>query len=122
MRFLIDESVSGVVVRRLQAAGIDIVTLTATERGSPDEHVLALANADDMVLITEDRDFGDLVVRRGLPVAAILLLELDKLSNAAEADRVFAVVTEERDTIEGHFVVIEPARLRRQPLPLRLRE
>ena len=52
-------------------------------------------------------------------MVGVLLLELDKLSNAAEAERVLTVVTHERDAIAGHFVVIEAARLQRRPLPER---
>ena len=42
----------------------------------------------DRILVTEDRDFGELVVRQRLGVDGVLLLELDRLSNAAETDRV----------------------------------
>ena len=53
MRFLIDENVSGLVVRKLQAASIIVVTLSAAERGAPDEIILELANIGDLVVITE---------------------------------------------------------------------
>ena len=71
----------------------------------------------DRILVTEDRDFGELVVRQRLGVDGVLLLELDRLSNAAEADRVAAVVAGNADKLAGNLVVIEPGRVHVRPLP-----
>ena len=71
-----------------------------------------MANAEGRVLITEDRDFGELVVRQRLGIAGVMLLELDRLSNTAEADRVGDIVSSHADKLAGHLVVMEPARLR----------
>jgi predicted nuclease of predicted toxin-antitoxin system len=75
-----------------------------------------LANADGRVLVTEDRDFGELVVRQRLGVAGVLLLELDRLANSAEADRLADVVSRHADKLLGSLVVIEPARVRLRPV------
>ena len=56
--------------------------------GASDSDVLAAASKEDRVLITEDRDFGEMVVRQRLGVRGVVLLELDRLSNAAEANHV----------------------------------
>lgn len=88
-----------------------------SKHGIGDEEVLGLAEADQRILITEDRDFGELVIRRKLPVLAVLLLELDQLSNRAEAERVLDVVTTLKEQIVGKLVVIEPSRTRLRPLP-----
>ena len=87
MRFLADENVSHYVVERLQTAGFDVAAISLTNPGAPDSDVLATARRDGRILITEDRDFGELVVRQRLEIQGVVLLELDRLSNAAEADR-----------------------------------
>jgi Domain of unknown function (DUF5615) len=69
------------------------------------------------VLITEDRDFGELVIRQRLGVRGMILLELDRLSNAAEADAVAQVVSTHADKLLGNLIVIEPGRTRVRPLP-----
>ena len=66
------------------------------------------------MLITGDSDFGELVVRQ--QVQGVILLELDRLSNAAEASRVAAVVSADADKLPGNLVMIEPTRVRIRPL------
>jgi hypothetical protein len=65
---------------------------------------------------TEDRDFGELVVPQQLAVRGVILLELDRLSNTAEADAVAEVVSTHTGKLLGNLVVIEPGRIRIRPL------
>lgn len=116
MRFLADENVAHCVVERLRTAGFDVMTMGLTNPGASDSDVLATAKRDGRILITEDRDFGELVVRQRLDVQGVVLLELDRLSNAAEADRVAAVVSTNVHKLSGNLLVIEPGRTRIRPL------
>jgi predicted nuclease of predicted toxin-antitoxin system len=59
MRFLTDENVSQLAIHRLRAIGFDVISVGETKSGTPDRAVLETANAEDCVLITEDRDFGE---------------------------------------------------------------
>jgi hypothetical protein len=47
----------------------------------------------------------------------MILLELDRISNAAEADLVAEVISAHADRLSGNLVVIEPGRIRIRPLP-----
>jgi predicted nuclease of predicted toxin-antitoxin system len=116
MRFLADENVSRQVVERLRTDGHDVISVAQSNQGASDKHVVEMANADGRILITEDRDFGELVVRQRLDVAGVMLLELDRLTNSAEADRVADVVSRHADKLRGSLAVIEPARVRLRPL------
>jgi predicted nuclease of predicted toxin-antitoxin system len=115
--FLADENVSRFVVERLRAAGFDVTAIGATSSGASDADVLATAGREGRILITEDRDFGQLVVRQRLGVHGIVLLELDRLSNVAEADMVATIVSTNVDKLPGNLLVIEPGRVRVRPLP-----
>jgi|SRR5579871_983454 len=121
MRFLADENVSRRVVERLRKNGHDVALVTGTLSGISDPDVLKLARTEARILITEDRDFGDLVVRQQLNVGGVILLELDRLSNDMEADRVAEVVAIHVDRLMNNLIVIEPARVRIRPLPLATR-
>ena len=116
MLFLADENVSCFVVDRLRASGFDVTWIGETRPGISDKDVLKAADADDCILITEDRDFGELVIRQRLEVRGMILLELDRLSNAMEADVVAEVVSTHVDKLLGNLVVIEPGRIRVRPL------
>lgn len=117
MRFLADENVSRLVIERLRGRGLDVGSIGETRSGATDRDVLGTANAEGRIVITEDRDFGEVVIRQRLGVLGIVLLELDRLSNAAEADVVVEVVSLHSDKLLGNLVVIEPSRIRVRPLP-----
>jgi|SRR5579864_1055185 len=117
MRFLADENVSRLVIERLRSAGFDVRSVAETKPGMPDHDVLAVADSDDRVLITEDRDFGELVVRQRFGIRGMILLQLDRLSHKAEADLVAETVSTHAGRVSGNLLVIEPARIRVRPLP-----
>jgi predicted nuclease of predicted toxin-antitoxin system len=117
MRFLADENVSRLVIERLRAGGFDVMSIGQTRAGASDKDVLAAADAEDCILITEDHDFGELVIRQRLRVRGLILLELDRLSNTAEAQAVAEVVSKHAEKLLGNLLVIKPGRIRVRPLP-----
>jgi predicted nuclease of predicted toxin-antitoxin system len=117
MRFLADENVSKLVITRLRESGFEVLSIKETSSGAPDKDVLAKADSEDCILITEDRDFGELVVRQRLGVRGIILLELDRVSNIAEANLVAGLISTHGDKFLGNLTVLEPARIRIRPLP-----
>jgi predicted nuclease of predicted toxin-antitoxin system len=115
MRFLADENVSRRVIAQLRAAGLEVISIGETRPGASDESVLNAADAEGCILITEDQDFGEMVIRQRLGVRG-LILELDRLSNSAEADAVTDAISAHADKLGGNLVVIEPGRVRIRPL------
>jgi len=116
MRFLADENISCLAIARLRAAGFEVISIAETRPGTSDREVLDVADAEDCILITEDQDFGELVIRQRLGVRGLILLELDPLSNLAEADAVIDVVSRHADKLLDNLIVIEPGRVRIRPL------
>ena len=64
MNFLADESCARPVIQALCEAGHDVVAIAEIAKGATDDQVLERALKDKRVLITEDRDFGELVYAR----------------------------------------------------------
>jgi predicted nuclease of predicted toxin-antitoxin system len=60
MRFLADENIPGDAVAELEAAGHDIISIRIAAPGSKDEDVLALAVRETRIILTFDKDFGEL--------------------------------------------------------------
>ena len=56
-----DESCDAALVRVLRGAGHDVVSIAETSPGAVDRVVLALALTGERVLLTRDKDFGELV-------------------------------------------------------------
>jgi hypothetical protein len=66
-RFVADESVDAPIVHRLREAGHEVWSVAEESPSISDREVLRAASEADRVLLTADRDFGDLHVRLGLP-------------------------------------------------------
>lgn len=76
MNFLADEGCAGPVIRALRKAGHDVIAIAIAEvaAGATDQQVLDRALNENRVLITEDRDFGNLVYAQRRPSAGVVLL------------------------------------------------
>lgn len=116
MRFLADENVARPIVEGLRSAGLDVESIVETRAGASDSQVVEVARQEGRVLVTEDRDFGEMIVRQKLDLPGVILMELARLSNAAAAARVREIVEAHIDKLEGNFVVVEPARIRLRPM------
>jgi predicted nuclease of predicted toxin-antitoxin system len=117
VRYLTDECVAGSIVKRLREDGFDIVRAVEVGATEDDDQVLARALQDGRVLITSDKDFGELVVRLGRPTIGVVNLALGELGSAARAEIAASRLHELGDRVLGNLVTIEPGRVRMRPLP-----
>jgi predicted nuclease of predicted toxin-antitoxin system len=116
VRLFADECVAYSTIRRLRAAGFDIVAAADVCPSVDDAQVLAAANNDGRVLLTADKDFGELVVRFGHETRGVVNLALGDLPAVARARIAEARLNELGDRILGNLVTIEPGRVRIRPL------
>ncbi|MBV8425818.1 MAG: DUF5615 family PIN-like protein [Hyphomicrobiales bacterium] len=116
MRFLADENLPGEAVAALEQAGHDVVWVRTAAPGSKDEIILAWAVREGRVLITFDKDFGELAWRAGLPASSGIILFRLPMPVAAKVGAVIAARIGERSDWDGHFSVIEPGRIRMRRL------
>ncbi len=122
MRILANENISFAVIRGLRAAGHDVVAVREWQVGANDEAVLELARAEGRVLLTHDKDFGELAYRRRLPApCGVVLLRLLGASREADNRRALSALTSRSDW-EGHFSVVTDDSIRMRPLPAHTNE
>lgn len=117
MRFLVDESCDVSVTHALAASGHDIKTVLSVARGADDDVVLELASSDQRILLTEDKDFGELVFAAGEPAVGVILIRYPFEARQSLPHAVVDFVHERRTEIPGAFVVMEPSRFRITRLP-----
>ena len=113
--FLCDENVPRRVVLRLREAGLDVVWISEGARGATDVEVLAQAAREHRVLITFDKDFGEMAARSGAAGHGVILLRLREVSPARLPDWLAGQISARSDW-PGHFSVIEDDRIRMRPL------
>lgn len=115
-RFLCDEDISGALVRALAARGRDVLWIAATAPGMSDPAVLALAREQGRVLITADKDFGELATANLRGTAGGVILLRVALPPTEDAAGPLAELITGRDDWPGHLAVVEPGRLRMRRL------
>jgi predicted nuclease of predicted toxin-antitoxin system len=116
MRWLLDERVDFALVEWLRQAGHDVAYVPDLSPQASDIEVMHLAATDARLLLTEDKDFGDLVFRHALPVPGVLLLRIDASRHEQKPARLAAATDLFGDRLLGQYTVIEDARFRARPL------
>ncbi len=117
MRLLANENFPGIAIAALRARGHDIAWIRTDAPGVDDFEVIRRAIAEDRILITFDKDFGELTFRFGVPApCGIVLFRIAPASPEYVAQTAIAVL-ESRSDWAGHFSVIEETRTRMIPLP-----
>ena len=84
-----------------------------------DLDVLLAANAERRILLSEDRDFGELIFRDGLPAVAIVSLRVSEFGFEPDDMGGYAAakIAQLGDKLLGQFTVIEPGGERPRALP-----
>ncbi len=112
MHLLADESCDFSVVRKLRAAGHDVVAVAEVALGATDDEVIDLARRETRVLITEDKDFGQLVFASAKSSSGVILIRFPSTARPLLPEAVLELVNAEQERLFGSFVVIQPSRIR----------
>lgn len=117
MNLVIDENIARPIVERLRLEGHTFTLAADHVAGHPDTDVLALAHALGAVVLTEDTDFGDLVMRQRLPSTGVILLRLSGMARALQPEYVARMLAAQGMHMENAFTVLTPTAARIRPLP-----
>ena len=113
VRFLANENVSRMAIKAARSAGLDVAWVCELSPGATDNQVLAMALAEDRVLVAFDKDFGEMAFRQGLKATCGVVLLRPRLHSPKF---VLTVLSQPTEWI-GHFCVATEGRLRTIPLP-----
>lgn len=112
MNFLADESLDRQIIIRLRQDGHAVLDVTEMDPGISDDEVLSMANESEAILLTADRDFGDLVFRQGRITEGIVLVRLSGLPSTKKAELVSEIINQHARELLQAFSVITPGSLR----------
>ncbi len=110
-----DENIPAPVVEALRAAGHEVTYISEVAPTIDDDAVLALALGSGAVLVTADKDFGELVYLRRLATAGVVLLRLGDVPDEEQARIVTALLDGHQTELISAFTVVTPARVRIRP-------
>ena len=106
MRFLVDECVGPAVAEWLRARKHDVLSVYEEARGLSDDDVLQKAFAENRILITVDKDFGEKVHREHTRHKGIVLLRLDDQRAVSKIEALQRLLADYAEQLPDHFVVV----------------
>jgi len=115
MRFLADESCDFAVVRALRKVGFDVLAVSELSPRADDTAVIELASQEETILLTEDKDFGQLVYAEQKANRGVVLIRFPASARPALPKAVLDLLNEHRDTLGDRFTVLQPGRVRFGP-------
>jgi len=112
MNFVADESIDRQIVIRLRKEGHTVWYVAEMESGISDDTVLAQANQSDAVLITADRDFGEIIFREQQVAHGVILIRLASITSSNKPDIVIDAISQHGHEMVRAFTVISPGVIR----------
>ena len=103
--------------RRATRKGFDVAWITEEASGASDDEVLASCSAEGRVLLTFDKDFGELAFRRRLPATCGVILFRIRSQNPHEVASLARAALLSAAGWRGHFSVVSKLGIRIRPLP-----
>jgi len=116
MKFLVDECCDAGLVSLLRSEGHDTVYIKEFRPGALDKEVLDKAYAENRILITEDKDFGELIYRLEKPAYGVVLLRFDAHERDLKWPRLKQLIDRHGSGLHGLFVVVDTEKSRSHPL------
>lgn len=115
MTLLIDENIDEPIVEALKELELKIVSISDIAPGVTDDEVLDIANRENAVILTSDKDFGELVFRKRLINKGVVLVRLHGISADEKKSIIREFVNNYIDKIENSFSVISKNNIRIRP-------
>lgn len=115
MRFLADESCDACMIAALRAQGHDVTAIIEDTPGADDATVIRLAVHASRILITEDKDFGQLVFASSHQHGGVILLRYPFRLRHHIATQLLNLVNTRGESLCRSFTVIEPGHTRILP-------
>ena len=112
MKFLVDVGVGKKVENWLKENGFDILSVRDIDSHAKDSQILRWAVDQQRMIISMDKDFGELVYNSGKHHAGVLILRLEDADGDAKVEVIKKILAEFYDKIESHFCVFQDGRLR----------
>ena len=112
LKFLVDVGVSKTAEEWMRSEGYDVLTVREINPRMPDVDILSLAVAEQRLVVTMDKDFGELVYHSGQIHTGVLLLRMEDATGVEKVAAIRQILATHADKLVGHFCVYRNQRLR----------
>ena len=112
LTFLVDVGVGKNVEEYLLEKSYDIKAVRSLDQRMPDQEIIRLAALEKRIVITMDKDFGELVYHSGLEHCGVLLLRLEDATGLEKQQVIAKILAQHADNIKNHFCVYQNKKFR----------
>jgi len=112
MKFLADENIPLKVVKRLREDGLDIISVADIQIGMDDEEIAKLSEKEKAILITFDKDFGEIIFRKLIKPYGLILLRIPPKSVDYIYNFLKWLLIESKIEFEDKLVVVREDKIR----------
>jgi len=112
VKIVADESVDFGIVKLLRNLACEVISIAELHSGIDDKAVLEKATENKCLLVTEDKDFGELTHRLKLQHFGILLIRLSELKRNERIELAASTILKHYKELQGNFAVITPHQIR----------
>ncbi len=112
LKFLVDVGVGRRVEEYLKKRGFDIKTVIELDPRMPDEEIISLAALEARMVVTMDKDFGELVYHSLMDHRGVLLLRLEDASGDEKLHVIAKIIENFSDQIKNCFCVFKNNKFR----------
>lgn len=117
MIVLADENIDLPIIEALRQNSFDVLAISENFPSTTDEKVLELANLENRVLLTADKDFGELVFRLNRAHSGVVLIRLAGVSPLEKSQLVVRAFIKYGDGLIDSFTVIQTGLIRSRKRP-----
>ncbi len=115
MRFIVDESTGYSAARFLQEQGHNVAIVSDTMPEADDLAILQFAYAENRIVVTNDKDFGELIFRSQIPHHGVILLRLQNESGANRVQVLSNLLGQYAEFLPERFTVVTEKNVRFRP-------
>ena len=112
MRFLVDECTGSKVAEWLRDENHEVFSVFDEARGMTDDEVLAKSFAENRILITNDKDFGEMVFRERRKHHGVIFLRLDDERAANKIEVLRQLIENYANKLPEQFVTVTETKVR----------
>ena len=114
IKLLIDENAPRSVVETLKKYKFDLLWIREHHRGMKDEEIIQLSLSQDRIVLTFDKDFGELTYRLKMNAPGIILVRIT--NNKICEEKVLKLLKAYGDSLKGYFTVLTETKIRRRKI------
>ncbi len=112
LKFLVDVGVGKKVEEYLLEKRYDTKAVRSLDHRMPDQEIIRLAALEKRIVITMDKDFGELVYHSGMEHCGILLLRLEDATGSEKQQVIAKILAKYANNMKNNFCVYQNQKFR----------